>query len=137
MNVTKLIKIQSYFKTDTYFLSFSCRKREDQGRRKNTADRIRMCQRRQHARSLQHRAALSEAEAVYDSTVASAPSVVTSFASVCASFFANSTDSDDFGRCSFCLAPPDHHDGAASSRRNCCFGDCVKSSITHRVLFTV
>ena len=33
-----------------------------------------MCQRRQHARSLQHRAALSEAEAVYDSTVANEPS---------------------------------------------------------------
>ena len=33
-----------------------------------------MRQRRQHARSLQHRAALSEAEAVYDSTVANQPS---------------------------------------------------------------
>jgi hypothetical protein len=33
-----------------------------------------MRQRRQHARSLQHRAALSEAEAVYDSTVANEPS---------------------------------------------------------------
>ena len=33
-----------------------------------------MNQRRQHARSLQHRAALSEAEAVYDSTVANEPS---------------------------------------------------------------
>ena len=33
-----------------------------------------MRQRRQHARSLQHRAALSEAEAIYDSTVANQPS---------------------------------------------------------------
>jgi hypothetical protein len=33
-----------------------------------------MCQRRQHARSLQHRAELSEAEAVYNNTVANEPS---------------------------------------------------------------
>jgi hypothetical protein len=58
----------------TLFIFISCRRRDDQGKRKNTADRICMRQRRQHARSLQHRPLLSEAEAVYDSTVANEPS---------------------------------------------------------------
>jgi hypothetical protein len=41
MDVTKLFTIQSCFKTDTFFLSISCRKRDDQAKRKNTADRRR------------------------------------------------------------------------------------------------
>jgi hypothetical protein len=65
---------------------------------------IRMCQCRQHARSLQHRAALSGAEAVYNNTVANEPSPwpPPSPPSVLPSsefkFFANSTNSDDSGR---------------------------------------
>jgi hypothetical protein len=71
-----LTTIQSCFKTDSVFFSFHAGSEmiKTRGRILQSADRIRMRQRRQHARSLQHRAALSESEAVYDSTVANEPS---------------------------------------------------------------
>ena len=57
------------------FSLFPCRRKDAQGKRKKTPDRIRMCQRRGRARASQHQAALAEAEAVHDSIVMNEPSL--------------------------------------------------------------
>jgi len=57
------------------FFPFQCRRKDAQGKRKKTPDRVRMCQRRRRARALQHQAALREAEAVHDSIVINEPSL--------------------------------------------------------------